>query len=117
MKPGEISEVVETQFGYHIIKLTEKKAAEKVEFKEARPRIEEFLKGPEGRCRGQRLPGDGPQNRQDRTTAEVTTSNVHTSWPVRQLRAGHTHIPADIFLDRPDEIPSNLNLPRYSPFL
>jgi len=44
LKPGEISDVVETQFGYHIIKLTEKKGAETVPFTDARPRIEEYLK-------------------------------------------------------------------------
>lgn len=45
LKTGEVSDIVETQFGYHIIKLMEKKPAETVPFKEVRPRIEEFLKG------------------------------------------------------------------------
>jgi peptidyl-prolyl cis-trans isomerase C len=36
--------VVETQFGYHIIKVMEKKASEKVDFKEVKPRIDDFLK-------------------------------------------------------------------------
>lgn len=43
LKPGEISEVFDTQFGYHIIKVDEHNEAKEMTLEEARPRIEEFL--------------------------------------------------------------------------
>jgi peptidyl-prolyl cis-trans isomerase C len=44
LKPGEVSNVVETKFGYHIIKLQEKKPAGTVTFDEAKKNIEGYLK-------------------------------------------------------------------------
>ena len=43
MKPGQISDIVTTQFGYHIIKVTDRKAASTVPFEQVSPRIKEFL--------------------------------------------------------------------------
>jgi len=44
MKVGDTSDIVETEFGYHIIKLTDKKPEGTVSFDEAKPRIEQHLK-------------------------------------------------------------------------
>ena len=43
LKPGEVSEVVTTEFGYHIIKLTEKKDASTVPFDQVKPQVLDFL--------------------------------------------------------------------------
>ena len=44
LESGDVSEVVETQFGYHIIKATEKKPAAVVPFEAVKARIEKQLK-------------------------------------------------------------------------
>jgi len=43
MKVGDVSEIVETKFGYHIIKLTDRKAAETASFDEVKGQISQHL--------------------------------------------------------------------------
>ncbi|MGA2400482.1 MAG: peptidylprolyl isomerase [Syntrophobacteraceae bacterium] len=44
MKPGDTSDIVETEFGYHIIRVTDKKSPGTMSFDEIRPRIEQHLR-------------------------------------------------------------------------
>ncbi len=44
LKKGEMSNIVETRFGYHLIKVTDKKASSVVSYDEAKERISEQLK-------------------------------------------------------------------------
>ena len=43
LKPGAVSDLVETQFGYHIIKVAEKQPGRTVPLEEVRPKVEQFL--------------------------------------------------------------------------
>jgi peptidyl-prolyl cis-trans isomerase C len=44
LKPGEVSDIVETRFGYHLIKVMDKKPETTILYKDAKDRIEQLLK-------------------------------------------------------------------------
>ena len=51
LKPGEISDVVTTQFGYHIIKVAERKGEETVPYDEVKTQVVEYLSNDKKRRR------------------------------------------------------------------
>jgi peptidyl-prolyl cis-trans isomerase C len=44
LKPGEVSDVVQTRFGYHLIKVVDRKPESKLAYEDIRERLEESLK-------------------------------------------------------------------------
>ena len=60
LQPGQMSDLVKSQFGYHIIKVTDKRAASVKTLPEVRSQIEDQLKYEQARTRRRSSPTRSP---------------------------------------------------------
>lgn len=44
LAPGKVSNIIETRFGYHLIKVIDKKPETKIEYEQVKDELQEYLK-------------------------------------------------------------------------
>jgi len=62
LKPGGLSEVVETRYGYHIIKLAERKSAGEIPLSAARDKVKSYLKAQKINAASEAFVGEARKN-------------------------------------------------------
>jgi peptidyl-prolyl cis-trans isomerase C len=86
MKPGEVSEPVKTQFGWHVIKLEDKRQKPMPSFDEVKPQIEQFL--------AQKAQAEAVQKVRDAAKVEKTTAAPSPADLLPKTDAPKTDAPA-----------------------
>ena len=89
LKTNEVSEIVTTQFGYHIIKLSEKIPAKKVELAKVAPDLKEFLKQQEMQKRQ-----DEVKSYMDKLEKDAKVEILDDQYKPKEADAAAAHAPA-----------------------